>query len=109
MKIKLTSLIFSVVLLSNCNSFNMKVERLDEVCYNHPLYSFKDKKIIKWYTVRFTNTSKNNVVKAIYREIKEDGTISHKEMSLYPGVIKDICLEETTKVIIVGEKEISKW
>ena len=105
MKIKLTSLIFSVVLLSNCNSFNMKVERLDEVCYR----ILKDKKIIKWYTVRFTNTSKNNVVRAIYREIKEDGTIIHKEMSLYPGVIKDICLEETTKVIIVGEKEISKW
>jgi hypothetical protein len=56
--------------------------------------------------VEYTNTSSSKYIEATIKKIDKYGTVRTFTIKLKPGEIETDCLEPTTELSVVGEREI---
>ena len=104
MKTRLTHLILATILVSGCDHTKIKTTENSNSCQYRSAGWPED--YSPTMNVEYTNTSSSKYIEATIKYTYKNGTVSTYTKRLKPGAIETSCEEPTTKISIVGEREI---
>ena len=104
MRTNLTHYILAILIFSGCDHVKIKTTKNSHNC------GYRGSGWPEDYTptmnVEYTDTSSSKYIEATIKKTYEDGTVTTTTEKLKPGEIETDCEEPTTKISIVGEREI---